>query len=87
MQPDKRITEACPMCGGTGAVSAEQLGIGGMIILARKKAGMSQQQLADAVSVTRAYIAGIETGRSSITVESVRAFAAALNIDPVALIP
>ena len=77
----------CPMCDGSGHVNAENLGIGGMILMARKKAGLTQQQVADAISVTRAYIASVETGRSSIALESVRPLATALALNPADLIP
>ena len=77
----------CPHCDGTGAISAEQLGFGGMVLTARKLARMSQQELADEVGITRAQVANIEAGRSAVPVEAVRRYAKALHIDPVSLLP
>lgn len=77
----------CPHCDGTGKVTAEQLGFGGMVTRARKNVGMTQAELAGRIGLSRAQIANIEGGRSSVPVEAVREYAAILRIDPLELLP
>ncbi len=77
----------CPLCDGKGSVSAEQVGFGYMVVAARKLSKMTQQELADAVGISRAAIANIEAGRAHIPIEAVRKYATALHINPTDLLP
>lgn len=77
----------CPYCDGFGEVTAEMIGLGGIILAARKKAGITQGQLAEMVGISRTQITAIEGGRSGVPIESLRAYAKALNISPLDLIP
>ena len=43
--------------------------------------GLTQQQLADKCGIQRAYLAEIETGRKSGSVKTLKAIAAALDVD------
>jgi transcriptional regulator with XRE-family HTH domain len=48
---------------------------------ARKRAGMSQEDLAAAAAVDRTYVSGIERGLRNPTIKIVDKFAAALGTD------
>lgn len=48
----------------------------------RLKAGMSQQQLADAVGVGRSYISECELGISRLTFKMAKRYGEVLNVDP-----
>jgi transcriptional regulator with XRE-family HTH domain len=54
--------------------------VGYNVATLRTKAGMTQQQLADACEVARPRIAEIESGRFNPTVETVEAIATALGV-------
>ena len=47
----------------------------------RDHRGLTQQQLADKCGIQRAYLAEIETGRKSGSVKTLKAIAAALDVD------
>ena len=47
----------------------------------REHRGLTQKQLADQVGIQRAYLAEIETGRKSGSVKTLKAIAAALDVD------
>ena len=47
----------------------------------REYRGLTQKQLADKTGIQRAYLAGIETGRKSGSVKTLKAIAEALDVD------
>lgn len=53
----------------------------------RKKAGMTQKDLADKAGVTRVYVGLIERGETSITLEKVYKLASAINCSVEELLP
>ena len=53
--------------------------------MARSDAGMTQQQVADAMGLSRTSIANIEMGRQRVYLEDVWAFAKALHTTPTKL--
>jgi transcriptional regulator with XRE-family HTH domain len=52
----------------------------------RRERGMTQEQLAKAADIGRPFISRIETGRFSVTLETVGALASALRASPADLI-
>ena len=52
----------------------------------RRERGMTQEQLAQAADIGRPFISRIETGRFSVTLETVGALASALRASPADLI-
>ena len=48
---------------------------------------MTQAELADAISVTRATVANIENGRQRVSLEMLYRISDALGVDPVSLLP
>lgn len=52
----------------------------------RRERGMTQEQLARAADIGRTFISRIETGRFSVTLETVGALAKALRTSPAELI-
>jgi transcriptional regulator with XRE-family HTH domain len=55
--------------------------------LVRKKVGLSQQELADRVTLSRPSIVNIELGRQGISLDQLYVFAGALGIGAVELLP
>lgn len=55
------------------------LSLGEQIANLRGNAGMTQQQLADAIGVTNSHISYLETGRREPTLRTLRKIATALN--------
>lgn len=53
----------------------------------REAAGLSQQQLAKAVGLTRSSIANIEAGRQRVALHHFTGFADALRLNPASLLP
>jgi|ERR1700733_12500247 len=53
----------------------------------RKKVGLSQQELADRVSLSRPSIVNIELGRQGISLDQLYIFAGALGVTPAELLP
>lgn len=64
----------CPNCKGSGSIDVSRLKS------TRLSLGLKQEELADAVGVTRAQIANIETGRSALAPGKIKPMAIALNI-------
>lgn len=58
-----------------------------ILIAARKKAGMTQEELAFLSGLDRTTISALERAASSPKLESVIRLAGALQLDPVALVP
>lgn len=67
--------------GGLGAVVAQR------IVDARRKAGLTQQQIADALRCHVTRISHIESGRSDLRLSTLVNVARALNIEPRELLP
>lgn len=61
--------------------------IGGRIRIARKRMSLTQEQLAQSVSMTRTSISNIEKGRQNLLVHKLIEFADALRILPADLLP
>lgn len=61
--------------------------VGERICIARRDAGMTQQQLADRINVNRSQVANIERGRSGVAVAQLISIAAALNVSAASLLP
>lgn len=52
----------------------------------RKKRGVSQEQLADALGVHRTYMGGVERGERNLTLRSLERLAERMGVDPVSLL-
>lgn len=48
----------------------------------RRRAGISQEHLADLAGLDRTYISGVERGKRNISLENICRIAKALNVDP-----
>ena len=77
----------CPNCEGLGYLTPATAHVGTMIALQRKKLGISQQELAVQVGISRPQIANVEAGRSDIPTASLRLYAQALQCQMKDLIP
>lgn len=77
----------CPHCNGTGELSDDQANVGAMILLHRKAANLTQQDLASMVGLSRPQIANIEVGRSDMPVSRLMQFAKAFGVPMKDLIP
>lgn len=75
----------CPFCDGTGTMSEPYTGA--LIVAARKKAGFTQEQLAEAIPLSRGQLANIETGRSDMPIKTLAKIAAALGCSMKDLVP
>ena len=61
--------------------------IGSTIKVKRRALGLTQQQLAKQLSISRASLANVETGRQRILVHQLYEFAAQLNVNASDLLP
>ncbi len=52
----------------------------------RLERGLSQEQLADLAHLDRTYVSSCEAGRRNATIRTIARFAAALEVDPAALV-
>jgi len=52
----------------------------------RKRAGLSQEALADLAGIDRTYVSGTERGRRNISLKNICRLAAALNTQPASLL-
>lgn len=86
-KPGTGLHMKCPYCDGTGQMAMERITVGTMIFAARKRAGMTQEQLCAAVMLSRAQIANIEGGRSDVPASKLIQFAQALGCSPKDLLP
>ena len=77
----------CPYCDGTGSIPLEGVTTGTLIASARKTRGWSQQQLADAIGVSRSHVFKVENGRGDISLKALRRLADALQTTLKELIP
>lgn len=60
---------------------------GALIYLARIDRGLTQQDLADLLPITRATITNIESGRTNLTLVRLFEFAEGLGVSPSSLLP
>ena len=60
---------------------------GRRIQAARKKAGISQERLADAIGLSRASVSNIERGRHNVLLHTLEDIGRALGVDPHDLLP
>lgn len=77
----------CPHCNGTGTIGLDAATVGDMILAARKGRKMTQAELANAVGLSRAQIANLESGRSDLPMKTLSRFADALGTTMRALVP
>lgn len=63
-------------------VRPELVAFGVRLATLRNDAGLSQEQLAHAAGVERAYVSSAETGRRNSTLTTIYKLAAALDVDP-----
>lgn len=77
----------CPTCNGTGEIDARHVSLGVVVAARRNELRLKQQELADAIGVSRTTLANIETGRQSIPIDRVRPLAAALDMTMEELLP
>lgn len=77
----------CPHCAGTGTLQPEAITFGTMIVAHRKAKSWTQQDLADAVKMSRGQIANIEVDRSDTSLSTVKKFATALGVGMKDLMP
>lgn len=68
----------CPTCGGSGEIHVH---IGDRVAELRKRIGLTQQELADRLPVTRPQLANIEVGRGEPSVGTLQALCDALEVD------
>lgn len=77
----------CPHCEGSGRLLIERTTIGDMILAARKKSGLTQDELSKKVLLSRAQVANIESGRSDLPMKTLQRFADAFGCSLRDLIP
>lgn len=73
-------TDSIPWCEAFPEASDQEL-IGGILVGARNKAGMSQKQLADLTGVHQRHLSEMEHGKRTIGKKNAKLFAEALNTD------
>lgn len=78
---------SCPHCEGKGYLTPATATVGDMIALRRKLLGLTQQELAATVGVSRPQVANIESGRHDPPVSAIRRYADALKCNVKDLIP
>ncbi len=66
---------------------AEEIGAGMIVLGSRERAGITQEELARRVGLTRTSITNIERGRQKVLVHTLYAISEALNTSPTALLP
>lgn len=70
----------CPTCQGSGKIDARHVSLGVVVAARREELGLKQQELADAIGISRTALANIETGCQSIVIERIRPLAKALQM-------
>lgn len=73
----KLKTQACPGCNGVGSVPADD--VGPVLRSEREKAGIAQEALADAMSLSRTYLSDLERGNRRFTNELLESYQRALR--------
>lgn len=66
--------------------SALALRLGRNLQTVRRARGLSQEQFAEHLGVHRTYMGGLERGERNLTLASLERLAAALEVDPLALL-
>ena len=77
----------CPHCAGKGFLTPATATIGDMVKLKRMDLGISQQDVANHTSLSRAQIANLEGGRTDIPASKLRLFAEVLKCSVADLVP
>ena len=77
----------CPHCDGKGELLNGEACVGDMILSVRKAKGMTQQDVAEGVGMSRAQIANIEAGRSDMPLKTLAKFAKAFECSMRDLVP
>ena len=77
----------CPHCMGKGFLTPETATVGALVLFYRRKAGLSQDELASKTGVSRPQIANIEAGRHEPPLHRLRKFADALGCQTKDLVP
>jgi len=77
----------CPRCGGQGYIDATGFTFADRVRGAREQNRMTQQELADAVGLSRTQITNIEGGRTVIPLDRLRKFSAVLHCPIEELVP
>lgn len=77
----------CPHCDGTGILTPQAATPGDMILSVRKRKGWTQEQLSQAVRLSRAQIANIEASRSDMPLKTLARFAEAFGCSMKDLVP
>jgi transcriptional regulator with XRE-family HTH domain len=67
------------------AARAIRNGFGARIRLLRRRAGLSQEELATAADLDRSYIGGVERGERNVSLVNIHKIARGLKIKPEAL--
>ena len=74
----------------TSEISSEQepflVLVGERIRAARRRAKLKQSDVAEAIGTRQSYIVGVEAGETNITLRTLARVAAALEVDPLALL-
>jgi transcriptional regulator with XRE-family HTH domain len=61
--------------------------VGGLIKAGRRRAGLTQEALAEGIGLTRTSVNNIEHGRQAIQIHTLYTIAGVLGLDPLALLP
>lgn len=69
-----------------GTTRVLRLTLGANVRAERLRRGLTQEGLAEELDMTPRYLAGIERGERNLTLDSIEALAAQLNMDPHALL-
>lgn len=77
----------CPRCNGAGEIDDASVHIGDLIRHTREARGLTQEQLAERVGLSRTQVTNIEVGRSDIPLKRLQKFAAALGCSMKVLVP
>lgn len=75
----------CPYCDGSGDIAEPT--IGAMVVAARRAAKLTQQQVAERATLSRAQIANLEADRTDIPLKTLARIAEALGCRMRDLVP
>lgn len=81
------VRRMCKLYGHMGAFDSVYAEIGSQIRELRNKKGITQERLAELVSLTRTSITNIEKGRQKLPIHTLYVFANALGVAPRDLLP
>lgn len=77
----------CPYCDGTGELVGDGAHVGALILQHRKRANMTQLELASEAGLSRGQIANLEVGRTDIPLKTLGRVAKALGCSMKDLVP